>query len=175
MSRASLLLGLLLVAPAAFGQTSPNDSQTLQALLSEVRQLRQQLQTLNAASQRTQILFFRIQTQQTLVERASQRAEDARAMLADTQSARKKSEAQAKDVQDSLERTDNAAQKREFEGMAAYYKGRIGELADQEQQRLTKQSEAEEQLRLEQAKLDELDAQLDELDKALQKTPPRLN
>lgn len=175
MYRLSLLIGFLLVAPASFAQASSTDSQTLQALLSEVRQLRQQLQTVSAASQRTQILFFRIQTQQTLVDRASQRAEDARARLAETQAARKKSEAQAKDVEDSLEHSDNAAQKKEFEGMAAYYKGRLGELADEEQQRQAKQSEADEQLRVEQGKLDDLQARLDELDQLLQKVAPKPN
>ena len=38
-----LTLGLLLIPGSAFGQTASSDSQTLQALLHEVRQLRQDL------------------------------------------------------------------------------------------------------------------------------------
>lgn len=172
MHCSSLFLGFLLVVPAAFGQTSSTDSQTLQALLGEVRQLRQELQSYSTAAQRTQILFFRIQTQQATAARASQRAEDARARLAETQNARKKADAEAKDVHDQLEHTDNAAQRKELEGMASYYKGRLQEFSEEEQQRQSKQIEADEQLRIEQAKLDDLNAQLDELDKALQKSMP---
>jgi hypothetical protein len=40
-----------------FGQTTPSESQTLQALLWEVRQLRQDLQTTTIAVQRAQILL----------------------------------------------------------------------------------------------------------------------
>jgi len=134
MHRFSLLLGALLAAPAAFGQASLTDSQTLQALLSEVRQLRQELQTNSANELRTQILFFRLQSQQTAVARASQRAEDARTKLAETQTTRKKAEAEAKDIQDRLEHIENMADRKEFEGMNRYYKDRLEELAAEEQQ-----------------------------------------
>jgi hypothetical protein len=40
-----------------FGQTTPSESQALQALLLEVRQLRQDLQTTTIAVQRAQILL----------------------------------------------------------------------------------------------------------------------
>jgi chromosome segregation ATPase len=173
MHRYSLLLGFLLLASTGFGQTSQTDSQTLQALLAEVRQLRQELQTQSTTAQRTQILFFRIQTEQAAVARASQRAEDARAKLAETQSARKKLESEAKGVHDRLENPDNAAERKDLEGMVTFYKRRSEELGEEEQQRQAKQVEVEEQLRLAQAKLDDLQARLDELDKALQKSSQR--
>jgi len=169
MHRYWLLVGFLLVVPAAFAQTPSADSQTLQALLSEVRQLRQQLQSSNAASQRTQILFFRIQTQQGLVERASQRAEEARNKLAEIQNERKRAEGFAKSAQDRLEHPEPSDDRKGLENQAAFYKQRLEELPGEEQQRQAKLSDAEEQLRVEQAKLDELNAQLDQLDKALQK------
>jgi len=62
---------------ACFGQTTPGDSQTLQALLSEVRQLRQDLQTTTIAAQRAQILLYRLQGQEAAVARASQRIDEA--------------------------------------------------------------------------------------------------
>ena len=173
MHLSSLVLALMLAAPAVFGQTASTDSSTLQALLSEVRQLRQQLQSYTAASQRTQILFFRIQTQQAQVARASQRAEDARNKVADIQNERKNSEANAKAAQESLEHPDPRVDRTSLENEAAFYKRRLEGLPGEEQQRQAKLSEAEEQLRAEQAKLDDLNAQLDELDKTLQKAGPK--
>jgi hypothetical protein len=63
MNRSSLFLSLLLSSTACFGQTTTGDSQTLQALLSEVRQLRQDLQITTIAAQRAQILIYRLQGQ----------------------------------------------------------------------------------------------------------------
>lgn len=169
MYRSSLFLGLLFVAPAALGQTTSTDSQALQALLSEVRQLRQDLQSYSVTAERTQILLFRLQLQQTVVVRISQRSDDADAKLRDVQTARKKAEAEAKGVHDSLEQSQNPADRKSFENMDAYYKGRLEALAEQEQQAQTKQIEAAEQLRIEQAKLDDLQARLDELDRGMPK------
>ncbi len=90
MNRSSLfVLGLLLLSTACFGQTTPGDSQTLQALLSEVRQLRQDLQTTTIAAQRAQILIYRLQGQEAAVARASQRLDEAREKLARIQDERK--------------------------------------------------------------------------------------
>src|SRR5260370_12717415 len=90
MNRSSLfVLGLLLFSTACFGQTTPGDSQTLQALLSEVRQLRQDLQTTTIAAQRAQILIYRLQGQEAAVARASQRLDEARETLARIQDERK--------------------------------------------------------------------------------------
>ena len=171
MRRTSFLLGFLLVASTASGQTLPTtDSQTLQALLAEVHQLRQELRTGSAVAQKTQILFFRIQTQETAVARLLQRADDARTKLVETQTTRKNFEGEAKRAQDSLEHTDNAAERKSLEDMVRYLKRRSLEAAEDEQQRQAKQIEAEEQLRIEQAKLNDLQTRLDELEKALQES-----
>lgn len=169
MHRSLLLLGLLLIAPASFAQTPSSDSQTLQALLSELRQLRKELEAHSAALQRTQLLFFRLQAQQALVERASQRAEEARNKLAETQNERKRAEVVVKTAQDRLEHPDPGDDRKGLENEVAFYKQRVEDLPGEEQQRQAKLSEAEEQLRAEQVKLDDLDAQLDALDKASQK------
>lgn len=175
MRRAALFIGFLLMAPAAMAQALSTDSQSLQALLSEVRQLRQQLQTYGAASQRTQLLFFRLYRQQALVDRASERAEEARNSLAQIQNERKRAEVVAKSAQDHLEHPDPGDDRKALENEAAFYKQRLEELPGEEQQRQAKLSEAEEQLRAEQVKLDDLSAQLDELDKALKKAGSKLD
>lgn len=62
-----LVLGFLSFSTTCFGQTTTGDSQTLQALLSEIRLLRQDLQTTTIAAQRAQILIYRLQGQEAAV------------------------------------------------------------------------------------------------------------
>src|SRR5437868_4201738 len=73
-----LLLALLLTANRSFGQSGSTDSQTLQALLAEVRQLHHDLQTTTLAAQRAQILLYRLQAQQSVVRRMQERVDDPR-------------------------------------------------------------------------------------------------
>src|SRR5438876_10343848 len=62
MHRSVYLIQMLSIIPvAALGQTTPTDSQTLQAILSEIRQLRHDLQTSNAMAARAQIALYRLQ------------------------------------------------------------------------------------------------------------------
>src|SRR5260221_3945998 len=77
-----LIPSLLLISISAFGQSGSNDSQTLQALLAEVRQLRHDLQTTTVAVQRAQILIYRVQAQESVVRRMQERVDDARSRLA---------------------------------------------------------------------------------------------
>jgi hypothetical protein len=115
-----LALGCLLFATASFGQYAPSDSQTLQALLSEVRQLRQELRqelrTTTIAAQRSQILIYRLQGQEAAVVRASQRLGETRDKLARTRDAQMHVAADIKQTEDFVNNTDNpAAQRKEFE------------------------------------------------------------
>ena len=72
-----VVLGLLLFSASAFGQANPSDSQNLQAVLAELRQLRQDFETTTVATQRIQILLYRLQGQEAAVARASRRLDDA--------------------------------------------------------------------------------------------------
>jgi len=74
--RRTVCLGciLLIVPIIAAAQSNSTDSQTLQALLGEVRQLRQELRSSTVAAQRAQILIYRVQAQQGAVNRVSQKA-----------------------------------------------------------------------------------------------------
>src|SRR6266850_1599640 len=83
-----LILGLLLISSLVLGQSAPTDSQTLQALLAEVRQLHHDLQTTTIAAQRAQIFLYRLQGQDVVVARALQRLDDAHARLTEIQAAR---------------------------------------------------------------------------------------
>jgi hypothetical protein len=65
-----LTVGFLFSSQASFGQTASTDSQTLRELLAEVRQLRMDLETTSVASQRVQIILYRLQLQEAAVARA---------------------------------------------------------------------------------------------------------
>ena len=108
MNRSSLLvLSLLLSSTACFGQTTPGDSQTLQALLLEVRQLRQDLQTTTIAGQRAQILIYRLQGQEAAMARAAQRLDEAREKLARIQDERKHVATDLKRQEEFISNTEN--------------------------------------------------------------------
>ena len=78
-----LIIMVLGLAAATLGQATSSDSQTLRALLSEVRELRQALQVSLGRIQSAQILLSRLQIQEVAVARASQHLDDARSKLAE--------------------------------------------------------------------------------------------
>lgn len=175
MNRSSLLaLGLLLFSAPCFAQLAPSDSQTLQALLSEVRQLRQDLQTTTVAVQRAQILLYRLQGQEASVARASQRLDGARERLVAIQDQREHVAADVKRQEDYVSNTENPpAQRKEIEDALPPQKTRLESLKNEEQQRQTQEIEAEQQLRAEEVRLSDLRDQLDRLDKTLENSSRR--
>jgi len=175
MNHSSLfVLSLLFFPTACFGQSTPGDSQTLQALLSEVRQLRQDLQTTAIAGQRAQILIYRLQGQEAAVARASQRLDEAREKLARIQDERKHAAADVMRHEDFISNTENPpAERKEVEGVLRRVKTKLESLENEEQQRQAREIEAEQQLRAEEARLSDLRDQLDRLDKALEKPSRR--
>src|SRR6266478_1997005 len=146
MNRSSLVaLSHLLFSAACFGQTTPGDSQTLQALLSEVRQLRQDLQTTTIAGQRAQILIYRLQGQEAAVARASQRLDEAREKLARIQDERKHVATDIKQHENFMGNTENPpTQRKEVEGVLPRLKTRLESLENEEQQRQTREIRSEE-------------------------------
>jgi chromosome segregation ATPase len=163
-----LMIGFLFVSPAAFGQSSSADSQTLQAILQEMRGLRQDLQTATVAAQRAQILLYRMQSQQVAVGRALQRVDDASSHIAEAQQNQKELEARIKQYEDVKGRAQSPAERKDAEDLIVRFKARLEEVLAEGEQAQVKHSQAEDQLRTEQAKLDVLQVELDRLDKTLQ-------
>ena len=101
----------LVIATAACAQTASPDTQALQALVAEIRQLRQDMQATTVATQRVQIVLYRLQIQTALVTGTAARLDDARTLLGKAQSDKKtiadrvpQLEESAKSVQDPKER-----------------------------------------------------------------------
>ena len=160
---------LLLLPAAAVSQTGSTDSQTLQALLAEVRLFRQELRTTTVASQRAQILIYRVQAQQTVVTRLSQRAENERSRLSQIQSEQKGVTSAIKRLED-LRFSQSESERKQSEEPLSQLKPRAERLGTDEQESLTRKVVIEEELRVEQAKLAQLHEELDRIDKALEQS-----
>lgn len=171
---ALLVLALVLFSSAAFGQTASTDSQTLQALLVEVHQLRQDLQTASTAARRAQILIYRLYAQESVVAHASQRLDEAKSMLDQFQNHKKWNALQIKDYEDSRDSAENATERKRLDDLISHLKSEMEGLATLEQEAQTKEMELAEQLRIEQSKLDQLQAELDQLDRVVMSAASRL-
>ena len=169
MSRTILAaLAFLLLATPAFGQTTPNDSQTLQALLAEVRQLRNDLHTSTLTAQRAQILIYRMQAQEAVVERLSQRFDDTKTRLAQLDAEQKHLAGEIKQMENVKDAAETPTDRKQFEDAISRTKERLNEAASEVQESQAKATDLEVQLRTEQAKLGRLQDDLDRLDKALE-------
>jgi chromosome segregation ATPase len=162
-----LALSLLLFSSPALGQTTPTESQTLQALLAEIRQLRQDLQTSTIAARRAQILIYRLHVQEAAVAHASQRLDEAKSSIEQLRAGRKYQEFQIKRYEDMRDRAENATQRQQLEGAITELKAQMEALVPEEQEVQMRESELEQQSRIEQAKLDRLQDELDRLDQAV--------
>jgi len=169
-----LLLGFLLISTPALGQSTPNDSQTLQAILAELRQIRQELATAALTTQRIHLVLHRLQVQETLVSRLTQRLDDARSELSQMAEGEKRLAADIKRQEEFVESPENsAADRKAVETMIPQQKERLEAMRAQEQLSQARETELEVQLRTEQAKLDTLQNDLARLEADLEKASQR--
>jgi chromosome segregation ATPase len=158
-----LILMAFGIPALTFGQAASSDSQTLQALLTEVRELRQDLRISLARVQATQMLLSRLQIQQAAVTRASEHLLDARSKLTDAQARQNRVAADIKHLEDSLSAEENLTQQKELRDRINDSKFELEESTTTEQRFQATEIEAAQQLRSEQDKLTMLEGQLDEL------------
>jgi DNA repair exonuclease SbcCD ATPase subunit len=169
MTRAFWLFVVLFGIPAtAFGQSDMSDSQTLHALLSEVRVLHQDLLSSMARVQKSQIVLSRLQSQEASIARASDRLNTARGRLSDAQDHIKHTTLEIKRFEDSQSAEEgNLLGQKGIRDVLNSLKSDHEQWTAKEQQLQTEEIEADQQLRAEQDKLTMLEAQLDELVKSL--------
>jgi hypothetical protein len=162
------VLCLLLLAAPAVAQTASPDSQLTQALLTEIRLLRQDLQATAVTIQRVQIVMYRLQAETTLMSRATQRLDDARSKCSQAQVQRKNTATQIQQAEERQPNIQNPTERRDLEQqLLPRLKANLEMWTNEEQQCQAREAEAETQSRAEQAKLNELQDQLDKLDKVL--------
>jgi len=170
MRRSILFVLFLLILPMpAVCQSSTADSQTLQALLAEMRQLRIELRTASVAAQRAQILIYRVQAQQSAVTRLTQRVDNDRSRLTQNQGEQKRLTTVIKHLEDLRDsQTEVERKEKQTDEQLAQMKIRLEQLSGEEQDLQPQKIDLEEQLRVEQTKLAQLQDELDRIDKALE-------
>ena len=155
---------IFFLATVAFAQTS---DQPLQALLNEVHQLRVDLQTTAVTMQRVQIVLYRLQSQTSLVTRTSSQLDQARSQLGFTQTQKKTMTAQVQQMEESQRNSQDPAERKRLQDALTQVKMNLDRVTAEEQRFQSMQIDAETQWRAEQAKLADLQDQLDRLDKVL--------
>jgi chromosome segregation ATPase len=164
MFRAALAF---VIVTAAGAQTAAPDTQALQALVAEIRQLRQDLQATTVVTQRVQIVLYRLQIQTALTTSAASRLDDARTSLGKAQSEVKRVSGFIPQVEEEVKSTQDQAQRKVKEETLSQVKVNLERLAADEQRLQSREIDAETQFRAEQGKLADLQDQLDRLDKLL--------
>jgi chromosome segregation ATPase len=166
-----VVLILAIVSTPAIGQTNSKDSQTLQTLLTEVRQLRQDFEATVIVAHKMQVLIYRLQTQNTSVTRLLRSADDAHAEVNQLTNERDKLAADIKQHEDFVGSNLNASGDRKaVEDALPGLKEKLASLDDQLQQAQKEESTAQEQLQSERAKLVGLEAEFDRLEKSFEKS-----
>jgi hypothetical protein len=149
------------------------ESETLQALLSGIRQLRQHLQGAAVAARRAQIFVYRLHEQEMAVECATKRWENAKSAVAQTQMQRKYNADELKRVEENRDRIENEQQRKQYSDETSNIRDREEALQAQEQELQSSQFELEQQVKIEQAKLPQLQDQLDRPDKDFENSAPQ--
>jgi hypothetical protein len=117
MNRSIRLLTTLLMISAVFAwcQPVPTDSQTLQAILTELRQLRHDMQTTSAMAARAQVALYRLQREDGAVMRATQRVSDAKSRVTQTEEEKNRKTQDIKQMRSEMDLADNPTIRRELE------------------------------------------------------------
>jgi chromosome segregation ATPase len=154
---------LLVGSVAAVAQTPPSDPPMAQALLSEIRQLRNDLQMTAATIQRVQIVMYRLQSQASVLDRVTQRLDLARAGCTQTQEQRNMFAAQIQQTETRMRDGQSLSDHKSLSSL----KSSAEALTAEEQKCQLEVADAENQVRAEQAKMNDLQDHLDKLDRVL--------
>ena len=165
-----VLAVMLLGASAGLGQTPAKEPDTLQALLAEVHQLRQDIEAMTVASQRVQIALYSLQMQDAAVARAAKRLDDARSKCSEVSANREHTASEIQRMESALASgTLGPAETRELQSRLTQIKSQAEAQSAEGQTCQTAEAEASSQLRDDQAKLIELQDRIERLDKTLQR------
>jgi predicted nucleic acid-binding Zn-ribbon protein len=160
------LLGIFGVVPVVSQQAQPamTDSQTLQAILVEMRGLHNDVRL----SQTTQILLTELEVQQTAVTRAMEKRDDARNKVSNLQNNEKNMTAQIARYDDPTDTTIDAQQRKQMAMMIENFRSNIVAMKSQVLDATNELQDAENTLRKEQDTLASIQDQLNAVVKKLQ-------
>lgn len=157
-------------ATTIFGQANPlpdpvqsNYDKTLQQLLAEIRELRLAVQRATLSHTRVQLVIERLRLQQSTIDGVNRQMDLVRAQLADLRNAKPQMDQQIKETEELVERTTDPNGRLEMESQIKSMKARLARLAPEEDRLRNREIALETELQNLQAKLNELNSQLDVL------------
>ena len=137
--------------------------QTLRQLLTEVRELRLAVQRATVNSSRFQMLIERVRVQQAHVDALSHQLENIHSQVAEMKAAKPQMEQQIKDAEDLLDRTPDPNAHAELDSRIKGGKANLARLAQEDERLRNRETAIDTELQTAQAKLNELNSQLDAL------------
>jgi len=141
----------------------PDRDQTLRQLLTEVHELRLAVQRATANSTLFQMLMERTRVQQEHVDALSRQLENVHSQVADMKAAKPQMEQQIKDVEDLLDRTADPTAHADLESRIKGGKANLARLTQDDERLRGREAALDTELQAAQAKLNELNSQLDAL------------
>lgn len=158
MIRKTALAAILcVIIPAAtYGQNQESDSQTLKAILAELRAIHQDMQV----TETTQLLVAELQMQQGVVNRAMETADSAREKLNTTHSLQQQMTASLERAQDRLDKATSADEKNAASKQIEQLKATLDLLKNNERDSNTSLLDMQQRLREAQDKLAGIEAEL---------------
>ncbi len=147
--------------PAASAQ--PDRDQTLRQLLTEVHELRLAVQRATVTNTRFQMLIERVRVQQAQVDSLSRQLENVHSQIAEMKAVKPQMEQQIKDAEDQLDRTPDPSAHADIESRIKFLKGNLARLSQEDERLRSRETALDTDLQAAQAKLNELNGQLDSL------------
>jgi chromosome segregation ATPase len=163
-----LFLSLFSFSRPLPAQTTEPQTRTMEAVLSEIRQLRQDLQAAAVATRKTQIVIYRLHLQADVLEHATERLENTKGEIAQLDSQKKSLTEQIKQLEEMKDRPENERRRKQFEDYLTNSKASLEAVGPREQELQAKQLDLEADLRTEQAKWNRLQDELDRLENSLE-------
>jgi chromosome segregation ATPase len=147
----------------AGGPVQGDRDQTLQQLLTEVRELRLAGQRPTVNNTRFQMVIERVRVQQAHVDALSRQLENIHSQVADMKAMKPQMEQQIKDAEDLLDRTPDPNAHSDLESRIKVVKANLARLAQEDERLRNRETALDIELQSAQAKLNELNSQLDSL------------
>jgi hypothetical protein len=164
----TILLAALAAGPV-LAQTSSTDPATMQALLSEVRQLRRSVEKNMTLGPRMQLLMQRAQFQEQKVARIQQQLDEVRKQIGEQTARQAAANERLAKIEADISGESDAARRSQLEDMRAGLKMVVGNGPDQ--QIRARESELNNSLETEQSVLNEFNEKLDALERQLEAPP----
>ena len=179
IAKLGMVVGLLAICLAtpqpslaqASQSAAPEQSgepQTMQALLSEVRQLRLVLQRLSLSGFRAQIMVERLRMQQSLVNQLTSQLDNIRESFPDSKTRQQWIGERIKDLEKGLNQESDPARRGQLEREYKEAKFEAERITQWDQQQRERETQVVARMQIEQAKLSELNDRLEALERELE-------